>query len=140
MSKKFIKRNKNIITQLEYLPMSAYKALRTLAKDHNAEIVEDEDGYLTLTFDEVKTAENVANRFRTDYAEAHKAYTPKQKDPKTTKKTTKPSSTKKGNVKKMTLDDFIINNPSCTREEAKAYGFKGTRADLRARKVELGVR
>ena len=93
MSKNFIKRSKNTITQCVRMPYGAYSALRTLAKDHNAEIVEAENGFLTLTFDEVKTAENVANRFRADYAEAHAAYTPKEKP---TKKTTKPSSTKKG--------------------------------------------
>ena len=41
---------------------------------------------------------------------------------------------------KTTLNDFIKANPLCTREEAKAHGFKGTRAELKALKAELGVR
>ena len=77
MSKNFIKRNKNTITQCTRMPYGAYRALRTLATDHNAKIVEAENGYLTLTFDEVKTAEQVANKFRAEYAEAHAAYVPK---------------------------------------------------------------
>jgi hypothetical protein len=144
---KFINRKANTITQFERMPYGAYKALRTLAQDHNAEIVESENGFLTLTFDEVKIAENVAKKFRADYAQAHAAYVPKnEREPEPTQKPSaseksKPSSSKKGKGSaKMTLDEFITSKPSCTREEAKAYGFKGTKAELRAKKVELGVR
>ena len=116
MSKNFIKRSKNTITQCTRMPYGAYNALRTLAKDHNAEIVEAENGFLTLTFDEVKTAENVANRFRADYAEAHAAYTPKEKP---TKKTTKPSSTKKGKGKGNSFDfDSVKGNTKKEKNKA----------------------
>lgn len=74
MSKNLINRTKNTISATAHLPYGAYKALVQLAQDHNAEIGKTSKGFLTVTFDEVKTAENVVTRFRADYAEAHKAY------------------------------------------------------------------
>ena len=74
MSKNLINRSKNTISATAHLPYGAYKALVQLATDHGAEIGKTVKGFLTVTFDEVKTAENVATRFRADYAEAHKAY------------------------------------------------------------------
>ena len=77
MSKSFINRKINTITQSAHMPHSAYKALAQLGIDHNADIAKNPKGFLILTFDSVETAENVANRFRADYAAAHKAYVPK---------------------------------------------------------------
>ena len=148
MSKSFINRKINTITQSAHMPHSAYKALAQLGIDHNADIAKNPKGFLILTFGSVETAENVANRFRADYAAAHKAYVPKsEREPaQQTKSAKNPKSkpSQKGkpspSEKKMTLDEFIKSKPSCTREEAKAYGFTGTKADLKAKKVELGVR
>lgn len=72
-----IKRNANTITATTYLPMGAYKALVQLARDHEGEIDKTAKGMLRVTFDEVQTAKNVANRFSRDYKKAHEAYVPK---------------------------------------------------------------
>lgn len=140
MSKINITRTKNSVSATAHLPYAAYKHACELATASKGTIGRTTNGFFKADFDTVETADKFVRTWRADYAEAHAAYTPKEKTDKKADKKTKPSSTKKGNAKKMTLDDFIINNPSCTREEAKAYGFKGTRADLKARKVELGVR
>ena len=139
MSKINISRSKNSVSATAHLPYGAYKHACELATAYKGTIGRTANGFFKADFDTVETADKFVRTWRTDYAAAHAAYTPKEKTEKSTKKS-KPSSTKKGDTKKMTLDDFIINNPHCSRTEAKAYGFKGTRADLKARKVELGVR
>ena len=65
-----------------YLPYAAYKALVQLAKDHNAEIDENADKTLRLTFDEVKTAKNVVAKWTADYANARNAKAPRWDDEK----------------------------------------------------------
>lgn len=141
MSKINITRSKNSVSATAHLPYGAYKHACELATAHKGTIGRNANGFFKADFDTVETADKFVRTWRADYAEAHAAYTPKEKtDKKADTKKSKPSSTKKGNAKKMSLDDFIINNPHCSRTEAKAYGFKGTRADLKARKVELGVR
>lgn len=91
-------------------------------------------------FDEIENRDKFVASFDRAYAKAHKAH--EKKAPSSPKKKSAPKkkvAEGKGS-KKMSLDDFIINNPSCTRDEAKAHGFEGTRADLKARKRKLGVR
>lgn len=142
MLKSVITRKSNVITATCHLPYGAYRALRQLALDHNAEIGETADRKLRLVFDEVETATAVADKFRTMYAEAHAAYVPKSErapEPAPAQEPKAPKPTGKGNAK-MTLNDFVIANPSCSKADAKAYGFKGTREDLKALKVKLGVR
>ena len=133
--------SKSTVTASAHLPYGAYKHAVELATAYEGKIGRTADNLFTATFGKAKTAKEFAKVWTADYAEAHAAYTPKPtepKAPKTPKKSKPTSSSKKAN--KMTLDEFIKANPLCTREQAKAYGFKGTRADLKARKVELGVR
>lgn len=50
-----------------YLPYAAYNALVQLGKDHNAEIGENADHTLRLTFNEVETAKNVVAKWTAEY-------------------------------------------------------------------------
>ena len=143
-----INRTANTLNASARIPYGAYKALVQLAKDHNGEIDKNPKGFLRVTFEDIETAKNVANRFRADYAEAHAAYVPKSerepvtnKAPKTTKKS-KPSSSKKGDgIIETSGRKWVKANPSCTRAEAAAHGFPGiTKLELKALKRELGVR
>ena len=133
--------SKSTVTASAHLPYGAYKRAEELALAYEGKIGRTAENHFTATFDKVKTAKKFKSEWEADYAKAHAAYTPKPTEPKALKSTkkSKPSSSKKGNAKKMTLDEFIKANPLCTREEAKAHGFKGTRAELRAHKKELGL-
>lgn len=143
MSKNLIKRTQNTLTATAYLPYGAYKALVQLAQDHNAEIGKTSQGFLTVTFDSVETADNVAKKFRADYAEAHAVYVSAHASepaptPKQEAKPQKPQGKGKANL---TGEAWVKANPSCTREEAAAHGLKGiTKLELKALKVKLGVR
>ena len=98
---KFINQTKKTVAQISHMPHSAYKALEQLAHDHNAEIAKTDKGWLTLTFDEVNTAKNVAKKFESDYAKAHDAYVPKsEREPKPAPaKKTNPVTNGKGSIK-----------------------------------------
>lgn len=131
--------NKKTVTASAHLPYSAYKRAIELATELEGKIGRTDENRFTATFAKAKTAKEFADKWTADYTAAHAAYTPKTQEPKAPK--SKPtSSSKKGKGKKMTLNEYITSNPSCTREDAKAHGFKGTRAELKALKVELGVR
>lgn len=139
-----------------YLPYAAYKSALALATAHKGKIGKDDKGNFMATFGSAKvakqfvtewTAEYEANRKpvsapapkRTQKTSSSKPTATKGKT-KTTASSTKKTAPRKTKGTKPTLNDFVIANPSCTRDEAKAYGFKGTRADLKALKVALGVR
>ena len=144
MSNFVIKTSKKSVLATAHMPYGAYKALKQLALDHNGKIVETTEGFFKADFDTVATAKAIKTRFDADYATAHAAYVPKPtepKAPKTTKKSKSSSSKKgKGNAK-LTGNDWVKANPSCTREEAAAHGLKGiTKLELKALKKELGVR
>ena len=133
--------SKSTVTASAHLPYGAYKRALELAQAYEGKIGRTAENHFTVTFDKVKTAKTFKSEWTADYTQAHKAYTPKPTEPKAPKSTKKSKVTVgKGNTKKMTLDEFIKANPLCTREDAKAHGFTGTRADLRAKKVALGVR
>lgn len=128
---------KNIITRTNktihanrFLVGKALDAFRTLVTDHNGKIDLGKNGFYQATFDEVETATRITDTLNAQYAE-HGVTMPKPKKAKGSAPT---------EPKKPTLDDFVKANPSCTREEAKAHGFEGTRAELKALKVKLGVR
>lgn len=131
-----------IVNANNFVVGAGYKRMLVLAEAHDGIVDTDKKSKLAkITFGDTSKAKQFVDKFTQEYTKAHKAYTKQTKSADKGKAKATPSSAKKskGN-KKITLDDFIINNPSCTREEAKAYGFTGTRADLRAKKVELGVR
>lgn len=134
---------KSTVTASAFLPRGAYKRADELARAYEGEIGRTADNHFTVTFKKVKTAKQFKSEWEADYATAHAAYTPKPtepKAPKSTKKSKKPSSSKKGNAK-LTGNDWVKANPSCTREEAAAHGLKGiTKLELKALKKELGVR
>ena len=144
-----------IVNANHFVVGTGYKRMLILAEAYGGKVDTDKKSKLAkITFGDTMSANEFAKQFTQEYAEAHKAYTSAKAElawlekgntkgvklftkatPSSSKKTTKG----KGN-KKISLNDFVVNNPSCTREEAKAYGFKGTRAELKALKVELGVR
>lgn len=68
--KNYIRINNETITQIAFMPYAAYRALLTLATDHNAEIVETADKKLTAIFDCSETALNVATKWAIGYADA----------------------------------------------------------------------
>lgn len=124
---------------------TGYKRMLILAEAHDGKVDTDKKSKLAkITFGDTTSANEFAKQFTQEYAKAHKAYTKQTKSANNSKSKATPSSSKKSNKakgnKKVSLNDFVVNNPSCTREDAKAYGFKGTRAELKALKVELGVR
>ena len=128
---------KNIITNKGkainancFLPGRAGKAFRTLVTDHNGKIDTGKNGFYKATFDETETATRVRDALNALYAE-HGFVMPEPKQAKGD--SPKPEKT-------MTLKEFIKSKPDCTREEARAYGFEGTRAELKAFKVKCKVR
>lgn len=141
--------NGKMATQNAFLAFAAYNRAKALVSEHNGTIDFVDGKNIKATFKSNKMAKTFVTAFESEYAEAHKAYeatktsSTKKAEPK---KATKPTVSKakatpkktKGN--KPTLNDFVVAHPLCTREEAKAYGFNGTRADLKALKVKLGVR
>lgn len=122
-----------------------YKRMLILAEAYGGKVDTDKKSKLAkITFGDPISANEFVAQFTQEYTKAHKAYTKQTKSADNSKSKKTPSSSKKitksKKANKMTLDDFIISKPDCSKDEAKAYGFKGTRADLRARKKELGVR
>lgn len=128
--KNIITRNANTINANRFLVGKALDAFRTLVTDHNGEIGIGTNGFYKATFEDKETATRIADTLNAQYAE-HGVTMPKPKSAKGTAPT---------EAKKPTLNDFIKANPLCTREEAKAHGFEGTRAELKALKTKLGVR
>lgn len=144
-----ITRTKNTVSAT-YLPYAAYQGALALADMLDGTIGKTADGFFKADFPTVTKAKAFVEAWTGAYEmarnerNAQKSSTSK---PTATKSTTKPttSSSKKTAPRKTkgtkpTLNDFVIANPLCTRDEAKAYGFKGTRAELKALKVALGVR
>jgi hypothetical protein len=127
---KIITRSNKTINANRFLVGKAHTVFETLVTDHNGKIAIGTNGFYQATFEEKETATRVADALNRVYDE-HGVRMPKPKKAKGTAPT---------EAKKPSLDDFIKANPSCTREQAKAYGFEGTRADLKALKVKLGVR
>jgi hypothetical protein len=137
-----------------YLPYAAYKSALALATAHKGEIGKTDKGNFMATFGSAKVAKQFVDEWTAEYEANRKPVTehaPKPAQKPTASKPTEPKPTasarkpkadapKKSKGNKPTLNDFVKANPSCTRDEAKAYGFKGTRADLKALKVTLGVR
>ena len=142
MSNFVIKTSKNTLFATARMPYGAYKALEALALAHEGKIGETADGFFKADLKTAKIAKAIKTQFDADYAEAHAAYVAEHKPApkKDTKKSKKPSSSKKGNAKKMTLEEFVRANDLCTVEQAKAYGFKGGSKDLWNYKVDLGLR
>lgn len=154
-----ITRTKNI-ANATYLPYKAYTRALALATELGGVIGKTAEGNFKATFSSAKIAEKFVKAWTAEYEANRKvevAPTPKStpkaqksttSEPTATKTETKPTaSTRKPKADapkkakgKTTLNDFIKANPLCTREEAKAHGFKGTRAELKALKAELGVR
>ena len=127
---KIITRSNNTIIANRFLVGKALNALRTLVTDHNGEIGVGSNGFYKATFEDKETATAVANALNAQY-DANGVRMPEPKKAKGSAKT---------ETKKPTFEDFVKANPSCTRDQAKAHGFEGTRADLKALKVKLGVR
>ena len=127
---KIVTRTKNTIIVNRFLVGQARKALATLVSEHKGTLSIGTNGFYTATFEEVETATRVADALNAQYAE-HGVRMPEPKQVK--------GDAPKAE-KKMTLNDFIKANPSCTREEARAYGFEGKREDLKNLKKKLGVR
>lgn len=154
-----ITRTKNI-ANATYLPYKAYTRALALATELGGVIGKTDKGNFKATFSSAKIAEKFVKAWTTEYEANRKVEvaptpksTPTQKsttsEPTAKKSETKPTAStrkpkadapKKAKGNKPTLNDFIKANPLCTREEAKAHGFKGTRAELKALKAELGVR
>ena len=141
---KFIEVTQKVAVATEHLPYGAYKSACTIALTHGGEIAKSDKGFFQATFKSNKVATKFAKEYNAAYTAAHDAYVPKsEREPapapaKETKKS-KPT-TGKGNSK-LTGNDYVKANPSCTREEAAAHGLKGiTKQQLKALKVELGVR
>lgn len=154
--------NKKQVTQQAFVAPKAYKRALELINEFNGTITSEDKKPIVALFKSKAQAQKFLDQFESEYTVAHEAYAmskhkypspmemytwealaeyaeedePKQAEPKKA-----PSSPKKskGNGK-MTLNDFVVSKPNCTREEAKAYGFKGTREDLRVLKRTLGVR
>ena len=113
-----------------FLYGKAGNAFRTLVTDHNGKIGLGKNGFYKATFSETETATRACDALNAMYAE-HGFVMPEPKHAKGNAPT---------EPKKLSLNDFIKANPSCTRDQAAAHGFAGTRADLKALKVKLGVR
>lgn len=140
MSNFVTKNNKKtfVATASRFLAGKAGKQALALADKYAGKVDQVEIGgepRYKFTFGEMDNRDKFVKAFDRSYAKATAGKS--KKEPKPTKPS---SSAKKNSGKKMTLDEFIKANPLCTREQAKAYGFKGTRQDLREKKVALGVR
>jgi hypothetical protein len=149
--KNIITRNANTINANRFLVGKALDAFRTLVTEHNGEIGIGSNGFYKATFEDKETATRIASTLNAQYAE-HGVRMPEPKKAKTESYDSArdyedlmdgydraKASPRKGKGK-VTLNDFIKANPLCTREEAKAHGFEGTRAELKALKTKLGVR
>lgn len=135
--------NKKQVTQQAFVAPKAYKRALELINEFNGTITSEDKKPIVALFKSKAQAQKFLDQFESEYTVAHISYeatkvaeAPKKAEPKKTKSSPKKS---KGNGK-MTLNDFVVSKPNCTRDEAKAYGFKGTREDLRVLKRTLGVR
>ena len=122
------------ITSALYAEAKAQKSSTskpTATKGKKAETV-------TVVFNGVEYKVNQADLVPT---QAPKTTSSTKKSTKTTdsKKSTTSPKKAKGNSKS-TLENFVLNNPSCTRAEALAHGFSGTKSELALLKKSLGVR
>lgn len=136
--------NKKQVTQQAFVAPKAYKRALELINEFNGTITSEDKKPIVALFKSKAQAQKFLDQFESEYTVAHISYeaTKVAEAPKKAESKKKaPSSPKKvkGNGK-MTLNDFVVAKPNCTREEAKAYGFKGTREDLRVLKRTLGVR
>lgn len=136
--------NKNTVAQVVFIAPKAYKRAIELINEFNGTLTSKPKEPIVALFKSKAKAQKFIDQFEVEYAAAHEAYeatkvaeAPKKAEPK--KKA--PSSPKKtkGNGK-MSLNDFVVSKPNCSRKEAEAFGFKGTREDLRVLKRTLGVR
>ena len=146
-----ITRTKTTVTAT-YLPYPAYKGAIALADMLDGKIGTTAEGFFKADFPTVTKAKAFVEAWTGAYEMARNernAQKSTTSEPTATKTETKPTAStrkpkadapKKAKGNKTTLNDFIKANPLCTREEAKAHGFKGTRAELKALKAELGVR
>jgi hypothetical protein len=129
-----------------YLPYAAYNALVQLGKDHNAEIGENADHTLRLTFNEVETAKNVVAKWTAEYnanrkvevAPVHKSVPAKKSS------TSKPTATK-GKTKATTSSTKKTAAPRKAKGEAFDFTqFKGTNSEknkaLHALLVSKGIK
>ena len=126
-----------------FLPYAAYKRAEALALAHGGEIGKTDKGFFQATFKTAETAKKFTSEWTAEYEAAHNAYVPKSAPapaPKSAPAKKTKATTGKGKSK-LTGNDYVKANPSCTREEAAAHGLKGiTKQQLKALKVELGVR
>lgn len=153
--------NGKTATQSVGLAPKTYARAKALATELNCKIDFVDHNFLKVTAPTVKIAKQFENTIQSEYditsalyaeAKAQKAKPskkPTEAKGKTssTKKTTKATDKKptaspkkaKGNSKSK-LENFVLNNPSCTRTEAVAHGFVGTKSELALLKKSLGVR
>ena len=148
---KFFEINGKIATQSAHMAYTAYKSAQALVTAHNG-VIDFVDGKkIKATFKTNKNAKSFVTAFESEYAEASKAYQAQKTPSSEPTKAKGTSSTKKTEPKKATpkkakgnskskLENFVLNNPSCTRAEAIAHGFVGTKSELALYKKQLGVR
>lgn len=145
-----------------FLKGEQYKTAKKLALANKGEIGTTTDGLFKATFTSVKNANAFAKDFNAWYdtskttiqaptprtqntapthakGKALKDYTVKELEAelRTRKNATNAPNKGKGKAKKPTLDEFIKANPLCSRNDALAYGFKGTRGEFGAYKCKL---
>ena len=119
--------DKKAVVANKYVAHALYTQNKALVEELGGTVIKGVGGF-RAEFKTVKNAKEFIAKAIThidadDYAKARK---------------TEPKKTK-GNGK-MSLNDFVVSKPNCSRKEAEAFGFKGTREDLRVLKRTLGVR
>lgn len=130
-----------------YLPYAAYNALVQLGKDHNAEIGENADHTLRLTFNEVETAKNVVAKWTAEYEANRKVdLAPAPKSTPAKKSTTsKPTATKgKTETKTTSTRKPKAHAPKKSKGNSVDFTqFKGTKSEknraLHAMLVAKGI-
>lgn len=128
---------KNATVFATYLPYPAYKALVQMGQDHNAEIGQNDDGTLRLTFDEVKTAKNVVAQWTAEYnanrkvsVEPTKAPTVKPKASKGKTVTSTTSPTEKFGKLHDALNDFVVEARKLGIDNKVVSRLEGAYVDL----------
>ena len=140
-----INQNKKTATAT-FLPYAAYKRAEALALSMGGQIGKTDKGFFKADFSSAKIAKDFVTKWTAEYAAAHDAYVPKsapasEPTPAPAKETKKSKPANGKGNSKLTGNDWVKANPSCTREEAAAHGLKGiTKLELKALKKELGVR
>ena len=156
---KFFEIKGKTATQNAHMAYTAYNRAQAMATEQNAKIDFVDGKKIKATFTSNAKAKSFVTAFESEYAEASKAYqAQKTSSSKPTQAKGKTSSTKKTETKKATpkksttspkkakgnskskLENFVLNNPSCTRAEAVAHGFSGTKSELALYKKSRGVR